>query len=395
MASLSKRIRTIADGGLIGLFVAAIAAPLVVMLTGHQQTVSLREGRSLASLPQLRLDEDALADFPPQFEAYFNDAFGLRPKLIGLLSKVRVNTLGVSSTPEVLIGKHGWLYSGSPLIINNYRANHPFSAAELDLWQRVLEERRAWLAARGIHYLLVFVPTTPIIYPEHLPRGINQVGPVRRLDQLLERLRTNSALTVIDLRPDLLEAKKHERIYYRRDTHWNAQGGYIGYRRILEVLGAWFPKLKPLTPADLVETPLLKHGDLARMLAAGPQTEPAVELTARHARAQLGKDPFGGGQAWAPYWECADPSLPRAVVIHDSYVLYHVRDLLVEHFRHSVCWFPPIAPNTSFDPGLIEAAHPQVVIQQMSDHKLHMGYPTNPPEMIQSRLVAQQNPGKP
>ena len=43
---------------------------------------------------------------------------------------------------------------------------------ELLRWGRVLEERRRWLAERGISYLLVLVPNKHRMYAQYMPPGL-------------------------------------------------------------------------------------------------------------------------------------------------------------------------------------------------------------------------------
>jgi hypothetical protein len=65
-----------------------------------------------------RHDSDDLASgvvTPPpaahsRFEAYFNDQFGLRRRLIHWLNVLKVAGLGVSPSAKVILGKHHWLF---------------------------------------------------------------------------------------------------------------------------------------------------------------------------------------------------------------------------------------------------------------------------------------------
>ncbi len=41
------------------------------------------------------------------------------------------------------------------------------------------------------------------------------------------------AAAFIDLRPALREAKAHERVYYKTDSHWNYNGAMAGYDVIM------------------------------------------------------------------------------------------------------------------------------------------------------------------
>ena len=83
----------------------------------------------------------------------------------------------------------------------------PFAAKDLDAWTRVLEERRDWLAARGIAYLFVVAPNANTIYPEYMPDRIRKASFRSRLDQLIDHLKANGFFNLVDLRPALRKAK--------------------------------------------------------------------------------------------------------------------------------------------------------------------------------------------
>src|SRR5690606_26345033 len=106
-------------------------------------------------------------------------------------------------------------------LVEDYRCTDPFTREELDGWRRVLEERRDWLAARGIRYTLVFAPNAQTIYGEYLPQSMNRVRDESRLDQLIKHMRGPYGVEIIDLRAPLIAAKSQMRTYHRTDTHWN------------------------------------------------------------------------------------------------------------------------------------------------------------------------------
>ena len=118
--------------------------------------------------PELKLERGDLAEFPAQFEAYYNDAFGLRDPLIRGNNLARVSLLGVSTSSKVMIGKRGWLYYAAEGAVDDLGAVIP-CREELERWARALEERRDWLARRGIRYLVMFAPNKHTIYPEFCP----------------------------------------------------------------------------------------------------------------------------------------------------------------------------------------------------------------------------------
>jgi alginate O-acetyltransferase complex protein AlgJ len=362
----------VANVALVVLFLGAISLPSAVQLLGIE-TVHLAENRVRAARPALKFERAALAEFPARFEAYYNDSFGLRDRLILWNNLVKVRGLGVSSSPLVLIGEKGWLYFTADGSLEDYRRSRPFTAADLEEWRTALEAKRDWLASRGIRYLVVVAPNKHTIYPEYMPRTVTQVQDESRLDQLCAYLNGRSDVPVLDLREPLLKAKGGRRLYFRRDTHWNGRGAFIGYQSIMGVIERWFPGVRtmPVTAFKEVRAPLA-NPDLSLLLGLGDiLTESDFHLEPKAGRKARWIDP--GAQAenarrvkkaipWA--FERDDKGLPRAVVFGDSFY-GHMAGLLAEHFSRSlVIW------HTPFDTSIVEQERPQVVIEEFVERKL-------------------------
>ena len=183
------------DRTLIAVFLIMICLPLAGLVVGLDRAFVLDENRNLAKWPELKLDRAALGALSNRFEAYFNDHFGFRKRLIYWLAVAKVRGLGVSSTSMVTLGSSGWLYFASESAVSSYRAVRPFSSLELEQFRCLLEARRDWLAARGIHYLMIIPPNKDTIYPEFVPRSANKVHTRSRsrsglLDYMKERSST-------------------------------------------------------------------------------------------------------------------------------------------------------------------------------------------------------------
>src|SRR5260370_291600 len=91
------------------LFLILLSLPVASTVLGWD-TAGLEEKRLLAPPPALKLEWKALKDFPGQFEAYFNDHFGFRDRLIRWHNYAKVRWLRVSPSPKVFVGRRGWLY---------------------------------------------------------------------------------------------------------------------------------------------------------------------------------------------------------------------------------------------------------------------------------------------
>ena len=368
-----RRLRLLTDVVLIIGFLAAIALPLADVMLGLDPTPALTEKRSLAPPPKLRPGEMVTVSYVGALESWWNDNFGFRRVLVRQYSRLQL-AFGLSPTKSVIVGKAGWLYFAEDDALAAYRAVRPFKADDIARWQRRMEARRDWLAARGIRFLVVIAPNKETVYPEFMPDTLNRVGRVSRLDQLLAHMRERSTVAILDLRPALVAAKETGIVYLRTDTHWNERGSLLASSEIVGRLGAWFPRLRP--PVESAFEPLTHDGwsgDLVAMLSLeGRLGEPRLELRplqARLARPAAVEVPQAGPQQIVSATETGDRFLPRAVMFHDSFGR-RLQPFLSEHFARIVYSSGPSDWRRNFDPRLVERERPQVVIQEIVERLL-------------------------
>ncbi len=359
---------------LVTLFLGAIWLPPLLTMLGPIETISEAEKRRLAPLPKRPPDLRSLKEFPRQFEAFYDDHFGLRRPLVRWLNRLRVTWLGVSPTEWVLVGDKGWLYQGGGPHIRDMRNSWPFGPGELAQWANVLTEKRDWLAARGIHYLFVVAPNKHLIYPEHLPAAINRVSKQSRVDQLVAHLTAHTTVTVLDLRPPLLRAKRWRQAYDKTDTHWNAFGGYIGYRAIQGRLATWLPGARELElPMTAFVVRRRPGGDLAQNLDMRDiLEEPSVELNHPIADCVVtaGIPPdadnvIRNSRAFSTRCERAQY---RLLMFRDSYAV-ELMPYLSESFAY-VYYVPATPVPLSSIQELVREHQPDVVIEQRASRWL-------------------------
>src|SRR5262249_34327890 len=272
--------------------------------------------------PALGWHRRDLAPLPRRFEAFWNDHFGFRPRLIRWHNLVKLR-LGIAPSDVVYLGRNGWLFLRSDNRLEYYRAGHPLSEGQLGQWPQHLEERRDWLAARGVAYLFVVAPNKDSVYPELVPARIHRARPDSSLDQLVTRLRGRSTVEVLDLRVPLRAAKSRIRVYQRTDSHWNDPGAFEAYRAIMERVAARIPQAAalPWSAFDL-RTKTTLGGDLSHLIGLHDVvTEEALVMTPRTPRVahQVGMVPSLPWQWHQLAMETGRP-LPRAIVLHDSFM---------------------------------------------------------------------------
>jgi alginate O-acetyltransferase complex protein AlgJ len=369
-----SRASRASDMTLIVVFLMMICLPLAGLVLGLDRSFLLEENRNLAVQPELKLDRATLGALPGRFEAYFNDHFGFRKRLIQWLALVKVKGLGVSSTPMVTLGSSGWLYFGSESAVSSYRSAHPFSSEQLEQYRRLLEARRDWLAARGIRYLVIIPPNKDTVYPEFVPPSYNKLRSRSRLDQLLDYMNERSSVLILDIRDDLRRAKSVERVYDITDSHWNPRGAYVAYVRIMRAISEWFPEARVCPRSefhDVVETG--PGGDLARMLGI------ADSLPEAH----LSLVPCEGWhfKHTDEAWDCmqrrgptmgtknVEALLTRLVLFRDSFAGYLI-PFLAEHFQRTVCIW-----DRNFDRTVVERERPALVITEFVERALEWELP--------------------
>lgn len=363
------RLRTLSGVVLIAIFLIAICLPVADVFLDLDPT-RLSEKRRLAPPPAVRLSQPLEVSYLAAFESWWNDSFGFRRSLVVGYSRTLL-ALGVSPTPNVIVGRSGWLFFAGDEALASYRALQPFTEAELATWQRRIETRRDWLAERGIRYLVVIAPNKETIYPEFMPERLNRVRPLTRLDQLVTYMRAHSSVAIVDPRDALRSAKAGGTLYLRTDTHWNDVGAWLLYREIVTGLRRWYPELEP-TPATEF-APVTRQGwsgDLATMLGMdGRISEERLLLEPRRVRLARVADPGPrpeDAQQKLSAAERGEPSLPRAVMFHDSFGL-SLQPFLGESFSRIVFSSGPTNWRSNFDAALVERERPAVVIQEIAE----------------------------
>ncbi len=376
----ASTIRRWADRVLVALFLLIICLPTADQIARLDHTRPPEEKRVLAPLPKVRWA--TIAELPRSWEAYYNDHFGFRNRLVRLHNFLMVFWLRSSPSTQIILGRHGFLFYAGDQALDYYRGVRPFTHEDLVYRQRVLEQRRDWLAARGIRLLVVVAPDKETIYPEYMPRQFNRVSKESRLDQLLRHLAANSKVEVLDLRGPLREGRRRRQVYARTDTHWSGYGAFIAYHEIMSRVARWYPQAEPLPLSAFRVARHVAGGDLAVLIGLeGVLQEEHTKLMPRAPRRARKGDanplirlPVG----WKPLpmvEERPGADLPRAVMFRDSFA-YSLIPLLSEHFRRIT-----YLSEFRFDVPAIELEHPDVVILELAERRLMLAdtFPTNPP----------------
>jgi alginate O-acetyltransferase complex protein AlgJ len=347
--------------------------------------------RAAVPFPALHLDRSVVR-FPGGLTWYLKSNMGLRGTLVWLRAQLAWHGLGVSPAPDAVIRADPWLFLRSEHVVEDFRRVSPFSSDELEAWRAVLEARAAWLAARGIRYLVVVTPNKETIYADAVPRWFTRADGPSRLMQLDRLFAGSKTVEWLDLTGALSHVVDAGRLYHRTDTHWNDRGAFVGYRAIIERLRPWFPGLVALDDGDLVaEARVTPGGDLARMCGLkNDLVERQEQLHVAPARAAAtmadGSPLIFDRMDVRPrdQFETRSPTgtIPSALIMRDSFGEALIQYLSQHLQRATWRW------TYDFPAAQIDEARPRVVIEELTERKLMILEPQNPPAMARPEGAA-------
>ena len=331
---MEKMSRNIA---FLTLFSVAIGAHILAALLGIKD-IAIVEKRALAPLPVISSASHDLAAtwsaFPKAFEAYFNDHFALRNRLIHdyYLLKVNLFKQKIFPTQRVLIGKDGWWFSaGGGTVMEDYQRFPAHTNEELAAIRGNLEALNDLCVSRGVTFIVVVPPNKETVYAEFMPGSIPRIGEVSRLDQFLDYGKAHGQTPILDLRQLMLAGKETHQIYLRTDTHWNDYGAYIAYSAVIDALQLRYPNMQPLTLQDFDVHKRLWAGNLVYLLTM--QSEVKEEITELAPLFEQKAQTVEGNDRRTLLFTSTDQTLPKALIFGDSFSFTTAfAPFLAEHF---------------------------------------------------------------
>jgi hypothetical protein len=323
-----------------------------------------------------------LALFPAAYEQHHRDTFGLRDVLLAGNSLVKFYGFRVGPSPILVPDGLDWIDLAGNETLTVLRGLLPFTRAELEGWQALLENREAALAQLDIRYLFVIIPNKETIYRERVPARYNQVGPTR-LDQLVDWLEKHSKARILDLRPQFLVEKAHDEpgnyLYNPLGTHWGGRGCLCAYRALVERIRQWFPKTRALSAREYEMTESAFNADtwatsmyIPRVLVQREwHLNPRPDLRTE----PLNQDP---GPPRRDVYGDLRASGPRVLAYHDSF-LPAIAPMCAATFSKF-----EIITGPGFDLETIARSRPEMVLEIFVERSLVM--PTTPQPVLANLL---------
>lgn len=376
-AALASRLRMANVWLFIAFFLVMIWLPLLDSWLDLDQTPRSNEKRELAAFPKLTPGTEGAREFFSGLDNYYADHFGLRNWLVHRQRQWKRKWFGERAGPNVIEGRDGWYFYTGARMIDHATGRARFDEAALHAWRDLLETRRNWLAARGIAYLFVVPPDKHTVYPEYLPDWLRDATAPGKLSQLVDYMKANSTVPVLDLRLALTDAKKTSRQYWFTDTHWNMEGGFVAYQAVVRAMALQLPGTKPLDATQFSRSSATKSGgDLATLLGQRDLMEKDfVELTPLPPLKGLAMSADASiyPKAWPkdtePQMSLNPDAVGTAIVFRDSFANGWLPFLGYHFNRLILIW------DYRWNPDLIEREKLQVVIDEILERYMNVADP--------------------
>lgn len=218
----------------MGAFLTACLIPSLGMLVcPGQQTAA---NQLLAPPPALTLgDGSPNPEVLQEATDYIADHFAFRQELITANAALTAAVFRLSAEDKVLLGRDGWLFYRETL--DDCLRAHPLTDRQLCAAARTLGLMQEYTQSRGGRLLFTVAPNKATLYPQYLPRTVQPLAESSDLDRLLPLLEEQGVAYADLFGPFQGEPSA---LYFRRDSHWNAQGAALAQQVLLRALGKEF-----------------------------------------------------------------------------------------------------------------------------------------------------------
>lgn len=216
---------------LIVTFISILILPTILAYLIQYEVDENLENSSVSEAPIFTLD--TLEAFPTLYEDYYEDAIPFKQYFVELSGYIDYYLFDKSGVDRVVKGEDGWLYYYET--IADYEGTNFYTDEELEASARYLSDIKQQLNEQGIEFYIMIAPNKNTIYGEYMPIQYTQSGE-SSASQLVAYLEENTDLSVTYPVEELEEYKEYG-IYYKWDTHWNEQGGYIGFESLANAMG--------------------------------------------------------------------------------------------------------------------------------------------------------------
>lgn len=295
--------------------------------------ISEEENRYLARAPELKWHEG----FNTEVENWINDNVGGKSILRQIYNYININILK-SCRDSQFYYHDDWVYLISNPVPLMLQHGDNMSEIELNDFIAKYESIQTYFEQRDIRFCTTIFPHKVDVYPENLP-FIRQKFPVSQLEIMQENMAANKKYHMSVLYDKLIQTKEKGELVYSKaydGSHWNNKGAFIGYKGLMEQLQEVCPEIPVYDETDFNFT-LVKR---TKEYNGREYEEEDIEYSfKKEQKANLDmswfeKQKFVSKDIWKSYkyYLNEDSTLPKAIIVGDSYVWMFLLPYIAESF---------------------------------------------------------------
>lgn len=216
-----------------GLFVAFLAAFLLLILLLPKQKVSPNERRYLSKTPDASMNNILSGGFSKQVDTWLQDHFPFRTAFVSLYSYANRYT-GRNAVESVVLGSGNRLFN-APVKVDD------------EIIDGNIGKLSRFIANNELNAFTYFIPTSGYMLESELPKLHLEYHDGEILDRLETALAEEAE--IIPVRSIFAEQSDTASLYYRTDHHLTMKGSYLSYVEIAKRLD-----LTPLPESEFTKT---------------------------------------------------------------------------------------------------------------------------------------------
>ena len=276
-------------------------------------------------------------------EEWINDnAYG-REYFLKITDYINVHILGEKKNGVYYYGENNWIFLNQDWVINNYSNANALNDEEIRLLVEKYTGIQEYYKEKGIGVCTSVFPYKTDIYGEYFTNSVIKVNDESLLDIFINNLEQNESFNV-DVPYDELMSYKNTDIqtYYASydASHWNYYGAYIGYLSVMNNVKKDIPGLKILSEEDFyIEEVQVEneyagktYSDIDYSFTLKEGSHASLDMTFFESINYQSQDTW---QSYR-YYKNEDQTLPKAIIVGDSYVWMFMLPWISESFSELV-----------------------------------------------------------
>lgn len=171
---------------------------------------------------------------------------------------------GISPNPsQMVIGKDGYMFLGN----DHYDAydqitrRYPIDPVKVSAWVDALAAQRDFLAKRGIPLLFIVAPSTGTIYSDKIADWPAGFAKKQSLFDVVLAEAAKKNLPIVDVRPELIAARKRAETYSKLNSHWNDYGAWVAWQKIGPLIESIAPGVHVAGVGDTPSLEVIDNGN--------------------------------------------------------------------------------------------------------------------------------------